>query len=382
MPWMIPVAMVAASAISAGAQAASSAQAAKSANNAGRLVNRTGYNPSADPVLAGISQEAMLGLGMNDIGLAQLADPINVVLNAMNQSGDVTSEEKDAAMKYMRYIALHGSMPPESQDLDSRSSRLIAIGLQKALTLGGYTSLQTFVDAQKQYTAETAARAAKIGPVREEILQGRLSAYSGISKIAQDYPGASLQDILLLQKQYEDQIRSGIKQDVTDQQAQILQSANMNRGNPGSTLGRLTQQELLSKQAAPTTALERALQMLQGRETIANTALTGYGQVLDQGNNLALSVAALRANSATAAAALMGQQSSSNNQLQANLAQSAGNSRAAGTAAVGNTVASGINSYMQYQQNQDLIKALTGGSGGPGSNTGVNANVSSIANRF
>jgi hypothetical protein len=208
---------------------------------------------------------------------------------------------------------------------------------------------------------------AKLAPLRENILQGRMAAYGGIANIAQDYPGASLSDINALQKQYEDQIRSGIKQDVTDQTDQILQAANMNRGNPAATLGRLSQQELLSKQAAPTTALERALQMLAGRETIANTAITGYQSILDPAQNYALNVAGLRANAANQAAALMSGNQNASNNLQAQLAQSAGNSQAAGIAGAGNSIATGLSNWQNQQQMNALIAALKPGETyGPG----------------
>lgn len=353
----IAAALIAGSAIAAGGAVAGSAISAQGAKDAAKTISgmpQIGYNPDADPVLNAISLESLLGLGRGDAGVAQQASPMAQVTAAAQKLGlGNLSNEIGTAVASGRY-----NVSDNSEDTAKGMA-----ALDRALMAAGYSHPSELFRAQKAWESQQAEMNARLAPVREAILKGRMSAYSGISKIAQDFPSASLGDINALAKQYEDQIRAGIGQDVADQREQILQNANTLRGNPAATLGRLSQQELLSRQAAPTTALERALQMLSGRQTLGTNALTAYQSVLDPANTLALNVANLRSNAAQNALQLM----SGNNQFRAagiaSAQQSGANATASGVAGAGNALGGGISSLGNTLMLQQFLN--TKSSGGP-----------------
>lgn len=359
----VTAALVAGSAIAAGgaiAGSAISAQGAKDAANTIANMPTSGYNPDADPVLNAISLESLLGLGRSDAGVAQQASPMAQVTAAALKLGlGNLSNEIGTAIASGTYNV---------SDNSADTAKGMA-ALDRALMAVGYSHPSELYRAQRAWEAQQAEMNARLAPVREAILKGRLSAYSGISKIAQDFPGASLADINALSKQYEDQIRSGIARDVADQRDQILQNANTLRGNPAATLGRLSQQELLSRQAAPTTALERAIQMLTARETLGTNAISAYQSVLDPANTLALNVANLRSTAATNAAQLM----SGNNQFKtsgiASAQQAGANATASGVAGAGNALGGGISSLGNTLMLQSFLKNQSGGGPAAGSTT-------------
>jgi len=343
------VGAVAAAGVGAASAAADRQAAGKLASDA---AHAPVYNnlPWLDPVLNATSLEALLGLGQSNAGLTGQGSPASMIYGIAQQLGlgDIT-DALNVALYHGQYAQFDNS-----HDTQQNIAKI-----NQALRAAGFNNPQELMAAQKAWEANRSKTEAQLGPLREQILQGRMAAYGGISKMAQDFPSASLGDINALAAQYEAQIRSGIRQDVGDQTDAILQAANMNRGNPAATLGRLSQQELLSRQAAPTTALERALQMLQGRQTLGSNAITAYQSVLDPANTYALNVANLRTNAAGNAAQLMSGQQQNANNLQASLGMQGANNYATGMTNAGNTLASGASSIAQMYQNQALINALT-----------------------
>lgn len=359
----VAAAIIAGSALAAGGAVAGSAISAQGSKDSAKTLAgmpQIGYNPDADPVLNAISLESLLGLGRGDAGVAQQASPMAQVTAAAQKLGlGNLSNEIGTAIASGRY-----NVSDNSEDTAKGMA-----ALDRALMAAGYSHPSELFRAQKAWEAQQAEMEARMAPVREAILKGRMSAYSGISKIAQDFPSASLGDINALAKQYEDQIRAGIGQDVADQREQIVQNANTLRGNPAATLGRLSQQELLSRQAAPTTALERALQMLSGRQTLGTNALTAYQSVLDPANTLALNVANLRSNAALNALQLM----SGNNQFRAagiaNAQQSGANATASGVVGAGNALGGGVSSLGSTLMLQQYLGNKSGGGPAAGSTT-------------
>lgn len=348
----VTAAIVASAAIAAGAQYASSASASSAAGKAaGQARNApvASYNPAADPLVGAVSQQALFGLGQpTPDSLVQQSDPLAQVLNIANQSGRFTRNEIGAIQGWLPSIYQYGVLP-DTSGYDQGDAAVGKAAIQKALSLAGYSSPDAFYQASKQYREQQAAYQAQIAPVQQQILQGRLAAYQNISKLAQDFPQASQADIDALSKQYEDQIRRQLAQDTQDQRDQILQQANSGRINPAATLGRLAQQESLSRSAAPTTALERALQLLTGKTNLATTAIAGNQAIIDPGNNYALNVANLRSQAALNAAQLISGQNQQNQQLQANLTNQQGQATANGIAGAGNAL-SGIGQQIQMQQ--------------------------------
>lgn len=369
----IAAALIGGSALAAGGAIGGSMISAQGAKDAAKTlagIPQIGYNPDADPVLNAVSLESLLGLGRGDAGVAQQASPMAQVTAAAQKLGlGNLSNEIGTAIASGRYNV------SDNQEDTAKGMAL----LDKALMAAGYGHPSELFRAQKAWEAQQAEMNARMAPIREAILKGRMSAYSGISKIAQDFPSASLGDINALAKQYEDQIRAGIGQDVADQRDQILQNANTLRGNPAATLGRLSQQELLSRQAAPTTALERALQMLSGRQTLGTNAITAYQSVLDPANTLALNVANLRSSAALNALQLM----SGNNQFRtagiANAQQSGANATAAGVAGAGNALGSGISSLGSTLMLQQFLGNKSGGGPASGASPSTEAYLKDLA---
>lgn len=350
-------------AITAGTTIAASEQAKDAANKSAKQYRNmavSGYNPATDPVLNASSMEALFGLGASDVGVANEASLLTRVLDTATRSGNFNKQQLQKIGGTLANLAGTGQI---NQGL-SKSQQW---DLTRALRLSGYNDPAAFAaDAQKQ-AREAAEREARMAPVRAQVEQGRLAAYSNLAKLAQDYPTATQEDILSLAKQYEDQIRRKSDQDASDLSQQILQSANVSRGNPAATLGRLAQEQSNQRFQAPTTALERAIALLSGRQNLGSSAINAYQALLNPAQNYAAQVANLRTNAAqNAVNAQMGQNAYQTQGVAQGL-QQAGEAKAQGLASAGSTIGGAVSSIgTGYMNNQMLAGLLAPKSGGPG----------------
>lgn len=333
--------MAVAAAVAAGAAVAAagsiaggmmSAQGAKDAASIYANMPIYQYNPLSDPLLAAASQEGLLGLGQYNPTISAQANPGAQLASKARELG--LDRKNKGTLQAINYFLQTGKT-----DYPDRTARN---GMAKAMQAMGYTDSGTLWNDIQRYNTETAAAEARNAPVRAAVAEGRNTAYMNLAALAKDFPTATKEEILALAQQYEDQIRTGIGRDVRDQSDQILQSANMMRGNPAATLGRLREAELVEKQKAPTTALERAIMLLQGQSNLGTAAIAAYQNLLDPAQRYALNVAALRTQAMQNAVSGTAQQQQVSTAGQAEntriAAESMGNGIAGGAAALGSGI--------------------------------------------
>lgn len=139
-----------------------------------------------------------------------------------------------------------------------------------------------FADAATQNYID-AARAQS-----ESIRQARLAGQAKLSQIAGDFPAFTATDLKTQQDQILKQVQDEINAQYDLQGQNLLQSANIRGFNPAGTLGELEKQRIRDLNAAPTTAADRALQILSGQQGLAANSIAGINQALAPDQQIAI----------------------------------------------------------------------------------------------
>lgn len=286
----------------------------------------TNYFAQNDPLVSALSLESLLGLGQFDMNQLQRGSPIDEVINTISQSGYFKKGNLKKVVSALQSLRSTGNLGVGSE---------MGKKVSQALAISGYGSTEELLTAQQTFEDQRAAYGKAVAPVSEQVLQGRIAALQGIANLAKDYPTATGSDITNLQNTLLASTRRDVNQQASDLQSQILQQANQGGYNPAGALGLLARSTSNQLQDAYTTSLERAIQLLSGKQTLANTAIAGLSGSMAPGTSAAQYMAGLRTGAAQSASSSAAQQNIAFQQLAAQNAALAAQAQGAGAAGVG-----------------------------------------------
>lgn len=339
-------------------------------NVAGGLLSRpddvdpliAGYSPQADPLLAALSADALLGLGSVDSGIMRQANPFAQIENAARQTGAFTDDSLrhlQQGLAELQGSPLTGARIGDQQMIQSYKNlnerQMFAV--RRAAALAGYDGIEGLLSAQVEYEREQKDYEDKIEPYREETLQGRLAALSGISRILKDFPTASNADIDMLTRDVQSQLQRDISRMFSDERDKILEQANMGGFNPGAALGRLMEQETIQQSDSKLDALTQAITLLGGRQSLASNALGSLQTAFMNPQQLANQTASIRTNAATNAAGIAAQQAAAMNQMNAQTEANRAQATGAGVAGAFNSASSILNTYAMMDWFEQIKKS-------------------------
>ena len=162
------------------------------------------------------------------------------------------------------------------QNQIARVNRFLAsrgAGAQLSADPGGTIAIR-FADPRIQGLLDTAREQ---GP---DILDRRLLAQNNLSRLAADFPMASAADLDELTRIIQGQLTQDIDTSYDRQLENLLQSANTRGFNPAGPLGLVEQERARELSRTPTTAADRAIQMLSGRQNLALGSVAGIKTAL------------------------------------------------------------------------------------------------------
>lgn len=281
-----------------------------------------GYSPQADPLLAALSADALLGLGSVDSGIMRQSAPFAQIENAARQTGGFTDDSirhLQQGLAELQGSPLTGARIGDQQMIQSYKNlngrQMFAV--RRAAALAGYDGIEGLLSAQVEYEREQKDYEDKIEPYREETLQGRLAALAGISRILKDFPTASNADIDTLTADVQSQLQRDISRLFSDEREKLLEQANTGGFNPGAALGRLMEQETIQQANTKLDALTQALTLLGGRQSLASNALGSLQTAFMNPQQIANQTASIRSSAATNAAGIAAQQATAMSQMNA-----------------------------------------------------------------
>jgi hypothetical protein len=237
----------------------------------------SGYDPNADPLLSALSMNAMTGIGaydptvlMDSLPLQQLYAGV-LSTGAMNrrryqylQDSGSKAFQEGGIESYREAVRLAGTINPDTIDpefkpegrpytpqeieaLTGFSSRDIKnMERLESLAIGqGYDSLDDLIAAERSGRADIDETGAQVSPVADAMRQGILSSQGRVAQYLQNLPN----------------LLTGEANPFIDQlQQEALHMSQRTGTNPYGAL-----------EQARSTALQRALQLVAGEQSVVNT---------------------------------------------------------------------------------------------------------------
>lgn len=304
-----------------------------------------------DPLLAGLSEEALLALAQPESELVARASPFQQALDISARS---TLFERGFIPRLQEWISrlnaeidrrVQAGEDPQApgfpnavaRTLEDRFGTFDFDVVTRMATLAGFRNTQEFIRTEIGFRQQAGQVSEALDPLRRELLEGRIAAFRTLADVAEGTGFETLQE----------QARGEVER----QRQAILQAANVGGFNPARALLELEGEGELR-------ATERALQVLGSRAALAQGLLQPAQQFGLQTSQLrqtgALTSAQIASQQAQAIAALSAQ-----NQALQSQALGAGVSGAA--SALGGT-ASTLGLF-------DLLKQLE--AGGPATGAGA-----------
>lgn len=220
-------------------------------------------NPNANPALAASVFGSLAGLGAPTAGTLQEGSPQSRLMNQLGAMGLTGKQYRNAVKKL-------GAGESNKK-------------LEMAATQAGYGSFAEFQEANQQYTQQSREMEDRYAGIAGDVQAGRMSALEAISRIQQDFPAPTAQDIRDMEQRVIDERMVEIDRDAFDAREAALQQANVMGYNPARVQGDIEQKRLDQifglKQ---TQGLDRALELLRGGQSVSNNALVSLGSSLAQ----------------------------------------------------------------------------------------------------
>jgi hypothetical protein len=270
------------------------------------------YYPGSDPVLAGLSLEAMIGLGLPPTYIMEQASPVNQVINRLNMSPNLPSSIKTKAINAL--AKLSGGEPIDATDPDnfravlSNFSKLDRKALSEALGVAGLTrsGLEGLFAQEAQYQQQTQGILEQVGGSQQGIFEGRLSTQEAIGNLMSEIAGLYGGGESPLVGRYMRTLEADINQTYDKQMEDVLRMASVAGYNPGRALS-----DLADSRAS-------ALRNLQHQGTLQAESILGLLQgSLQPAQQTAGGVAGMRTSQGVGAAGVAGNQASTINSIQA-----------------------------------------------------------------
>lgn len=204
--------------------------------------------------------------------------------------------------------------------------------MRRLMAAAGYNSLDDLIQAELDFETNNAGRVDRYNQVSSATEQGRLDALSKIAGIQSGFIAPTAENLAAQTSDIETALRGQIAREAADQQAALLQAAQVGRYNPGGGMGRLGEWQAQANLEAGPDAVARALQLLGGQQSLQTNALSALQASLSGAEATPLNLLQLRSGNqlgigqltAQQALALTGMQQQGNQLLGQGLSNAAG----------------------------------------------------------
>jgi hypothetical protein len=304
-------------------------------------------NPLADPLLSGLSGEALLSLGLDPSALYAQSSPLQRTIAQINALPGVKTQDKNLAISALQQMGIGGS--PSGKAAKALANVAAAGGLGEFGADAG-----AVWRAEQQFQTQQQSFQQQFGPLISGIQGNRISTLAGLAQSG----ATAAQDIDALTAQFAPQIA----QQFQDEADRILAEANVRGFNPSGAIGRLRETQALTQQ---TQAISQALQLLGGRQDVMTRALLPGTQAAQAASGLRVEGQRIQSNQGISAAGLASAQQEANQRLQAQQAGALGTGIAAGLGSVGDALL--LWQILNNPGNQPATQPATGGASDFGS---------------
>lgn len=247
---------------------------------ANQLALQGRFSPlSTDPALAQLSAQSAYGIG---VGAPSLE--LDILSRQIAESKTPQAARAfQADYGKLQFMIQSGADPAKIQkQLELLNGTVGKYGAGASIMIQNGSPVISFADPAIQQVVDR-ARADSSG-----ILANRLSAQNRLSQLAAGFPTFTAGDIEQQKAQYLKQVQDEINANYDIQGQNLLQSANTRGFNPAGTLAELEKQRIRDLNAAPTTAAERALQLLGGQQGLAAGSVAGLNAALSPDSQIAI----------------------------------------------------------------------------------------------
>ncbi len=229
-----------------------------------------GQDPLIDPLVAALTFEQLLSLGIFDPTTMQLASPINQAIQTLRGTS-MTKEQFNnhmSALRGLQKIAVNGE---DFNEVFGSNPDVLRRAAAAANLMG--MSVEQLLQSERQFQTDFGARAGQLQDIANEVFEGRLDARSALAALSSNFPvgdAASLANLTALE-------RSRIDEQLESQTQEALQAARLGNFNPGRILGEI---EYL-RDDAELNSLARASALLGSQISLANESILGLQGLLD-----------------------------------------------------------------------------------------------------
>jgi hypothetical protein len=269
-------------------------------------------NPSAG-IPAAYFSDVLLQLGLPDAGYINQLSPLSQAMNYLQRTG-LGQEDKDAAQSFLSALAGGQDWNALAEEFEEQGGE-VKDAVAAAVAAAGY-SQTSFGSAMAQFQREAGQYLGRTQQVRQDVLEGRITALQGISQLQQDFPVATAG----MQREMERRAIATLTREsdaaYRDQAAELVTQANRLGSNPFGALARLEEQRARTNQdIREVRGLERAINILTGQQNLGAQALSALGQSVSRASELAAQASGQGVQGNLSAASLAAQQASDLNQL-------------------------------------------------------------------
>ena len=261
------------------------------------LVAAPSGDPRADPLLAALRNEELVGLGQApDLGVMLQASPLARLGEEFvtGSAGDLRRKDVERfrigqrrVMGALDAARKQGLDREETLDLVQRRLGIVngrprdavarvfrQVADSAGLRIGGLVNQE--LDFQERVREEIP----ELTALAEDVREGRFDARRALAELQSDFPSATASDIEALRQAETANLLRNLSEEREDATDRILQRANAAGFNPARALGELEERVTLERQSAEEEGLARAVQLLSGQIGLSQAALGSLQQSL------------------------------------------------------------------------------------------------------
>lgn len=241
---------------------------------------------SADPLFALSAFDALLSLGQLDPSLIFASSPIEQSRRAIETSVSTGAAKRGALGALAEIQSLFASGLDISEIAEEISKRG-AKRFDRLLQVSGFGSVGELIAAEQVFRENAESFVQDLGPLADQIRQGRLSAIRQRGELVGDLPVASASELARLTGLERERIQS----DLADIRSRALRQGNITGVNPGTQLEALDQFEASDLELE---ALRSATKLLGGQQQVASSSLGLLNEAIDRPSQFATGLASIR----------------------------------------------------------------------------------------
>jgi hypothetical protein len=234
------------------------------------IIFSQGQDPLIDPLVAALTFEQLLSLGVFDPTTMQLASPINQAIQNLRGTS-MTMEQFNHHVASLRAVAKIAQSGEDFKSTFASNPDVIRRAAATANLLG--MSVDELLQAERQFQSDFDARAGQLQETANLVFEGRLDAREALAALSSNFPVADAESLAALTELE----RQRIDQELDVASQDTLQAARIGNFNPGRALGEV--EKLRSN--AELDSLQRASALLTSNLNNANQSVFGLQALLD-----------------------------------------------------------------------------------------------------